>query len=135
MMASARSGGFNWIQLMEASILGAGGLWSFSVVNLISLRKLATALDGKKDLDIIQLEDIRKEYTLTLAKLKLAKKYLEIKNSGSSLEAADAVSLFVQSGLYEDAMSMAKIFEIDMKSAFESLTMKCLQLLASKQTK
>lgn len=49
--------------------------------SFVSSQIPAEAPDGKKDLDIIELADIRKEYTLALARLLLAKHYPDLKTT------------------------------------------------------
>ncbi|KAG9291446.1 hypothetical protein G9A89_021865 [Geosiphon pyriformis] len=80
---------------------------------------------SKKDIDIIELGDIKKEYAIALVKLKLGS---HLGYTESKLELEDAIGLCAQTGHFEEAFSLAYDYGLDMSSIFESLTIKCVRL-------
>ncbi|KAM0756678.1 hypothetical protein T439DRAFT_309129 [Meredithblackwellia eburnea MCA 4105] len=78
--------------------------------------------------EIVELDDIRKEYTLALSRLELSKEFPELERSNLSLDGEAVVALFAQSAAFPTAFSAALTLGVDMSSLFEILTGKCVGL-------
>ncbi|PWN52428.1 hypothetical protein IE53DRAFT_367230 [Violaceomyces palustris] len=83
---------------------------------------------GAREIKIVRLEDVRKEYRLVLARLELVGRYPELANATSTLKPLDAVLLFVNTDRFDEAFSTAKALDVDMTDIFQSLTSKCVAL-------
>lgn len=77
---------------------------------------------------IVYLPEIRKLYSLCLAKLTLSQKITQLDFSGNMLSAEDCITLYTKFGMFDAALSLAKQFGIDMTGIFESLGVKCVLL-------
>ena len=73
-----------------------------------------------------QLADVQKEYTLAMAHLLLAKPFPDLQDTSRLLVPQDAVSLLMETGLVETAVTVAHTFGLGLDSVFEQLTRKCL---------
>ncbi|ORX89184.1 hypothetical protein K493DRAFT_318887 [Basidiobolus meristosporus CBS 931.73] len=89
----------------------------------------ATEASREDDYRVVKLEDIKQEYSLCLSKIQLIGRYPELESSGYSMESKDIVTLFVQAGMYDMAISTALTFKMELTHIFESLTLKCIQLV------
>ena len=83
---------------------------------------------GTRDLEIVRLEDIKKEYQLLLARLDLARGYPELAAPQTKLNAVDAVALYLRSDQYDAASTTARALNVDMAPVFRHLTTKCIAL-------
>eukprot|EP00842_Homolaphlyctis_polyrhiza_P003357 jgi/Hompol1/4021/HPOL_003437-RA len=70
---------------------------------------------------IVEISDIRKQYHLALAKLQLQHRFSEVMQTTAFLDAGDAYSMFCQAGLYDEALSFAAIFELDLARVFTAI--------------
>ncbi|KAJ1961135.1 hypothetical protein IWQ62_003972 [Dispira parvispora] len=77
---------------------------------------------------VVQLVTMRREYQLCLAKLRLAELFPELQLDTQTLEFRDALSLFVRSGMYDHALSLAVLFETDLTCIFRHLAKECVQV-------
>jgi hypothetical protein len=110
-----------------------------------------------KDVEIVELEDIRRDYNLVLSTLILAEKFpnsfqssassrcvpsiaLRICSSSLSslfcasldvLSAEDSVALFVQAGMFDQAILTARQLQVDMMGIFERLALKTVDAAQS----
>ncbi|CAG8482240.1 7853_t:CDS:10 [Ambispora leptoticha] len=78
-----------------------------------------------KEIDIIELKDIRKDYAFSIIKLKLAKDF-EYKER--ILDPEDAIVLCSRYGYFEDAFKLAAEYDLDMSPIFSELAWKCVRL-------
>ncbi|KAN0062019.1 hypothetical protein ACQY0O_006014 [Thecaphora frezii] len=81
-----------------------------------------------REIRIVTLSDIRKEYALILARLELVGKYPELGYSTSTLRPSDAVLLFVNADRFDLAFTTAKSLDVDMTPIFANLATKCVAL-------
>jgi nuclear pore complex protein Nup160 len=81
-----------------------------------------------KEIEILELDDIKREYQLLLARLDLAKGYTELTAPRSKLSAFDAVALYLRSDQYDKAVSAARALDVDMTAIFQNLATKCTSL-------
>ena len=72
------------------------------------------------------MSEIQKEFQLVCARLKLAKKNSEL--TGPGLSPAETVALLVNSNLFDEAVSLAKSFDLDPRNILEGLTGRCVRL-------
>ncbi|KAJ1659674.1 hypothetical protein IWQ61_001296 [Dispira simplex] len=77
---------------------------------------------------VVQLVTMRREYQLCLAKLRLAELFPELQLDTQALEFRDALTLFVRSGMYDHALSLAVLFETDLTYIFRHLAKECVQV-------
>jgi hypothetical protein len=81
--------------------------------------------------EVIELIDIRKEYALSLAKLLLVEKYKEFETSSSLPDPHDAVLLYIQDGLIDNALSLGLLFDQDLTIVFGEFSVQCVESLRS----
>ncbi|SPO39479.1 related to nuclear pore complex protein Nup160 [Pseudozyma flocculosa] len=81
-----------------------------------------------REIRIVSLPDIRREYALILARLELVGRYPELGYSTSTLRPSDAVLLFVNADRFDLAFSTASALDVDMTPIFASLATKCVAL-------
>ncbi|KAJ1985732.1 hypothetical protein H4R33_003798 [Dimargaris cristalligena] len=84
--------------------------------------------ESKRTLDIVRLLDIQREYQLCLAKLKLAERFPFLQLTTEILTASAAVSLFARCGMYNDSLSLALQFELDLFSPLRHLAARCVEI-------
>ncbi|GJJ16272.1 hypothetical protein Clacol_010568 [Clathrus columnatus] len=77
-----------------------------------------------RDVEIIDLNDLQREYTLVNARLDLMKRHPDL----SAPTRQQIVSKYAQEGSYDYAFSAAQILQIDMTETFERLAIQCLRL-------
>lgn len=100
---------------------------------------MPNALSSKPHMQVLELGEIEKEFQLICVRLKLANKQQKqqgdplVGMSGSGLSASETVSLLVVSNLYEDAIQIATLFDLDKRPIAEGLTSKCVRLSRSRQ--
>ncbi|CAG8479578.1 8736_t:CDS:10 [Ambispora gerdemannii] len=78
-----------------------------------------------KEIDIIELDDIRKNYAISIIKLKLAK---DFDYKERTLDPEDAIVLCSRYGYFEDAFKLAAEYNLDMSPIFNELAWKCVRL-------
>ncbi|KAM3610070.1 uncharacterized protein V6R79_024806 [Siganus canaliculatus] len=83
---------------------------------------------AKRQVDILELKDLEKEYILSRSRLTLAQHHPPSAAIAGSAAAAEMVSLLVQNGLFDSALSVCQTFSLDLTSVFTSLTFKCIKL-------
>ncbi|KAH8923593.1 hypothetical protein BT69DRAFT_1350037 [Atractiella rhizophila] len=79
-------------------------------------------------IDVVEVEDIRKEYTMAVSRLQLADDYPELLQRSNPLTPDVVVSLLAETEAYETAFSVAARLEEDMSNIFAILAEKCLRL-------
>ncbi|KAM9352421.1 nuclear pore complex protein Nup160 [Symphorus nematophorus] len=82
----------------------------------------------KRQVDILELKDLEKEYILSRSRLTLAQHHPPSAAIAGSASAVDMVSLLVQNGLFDSALSVCQTFNLNLTSVFEGLTFKCIKL-------
>jgi hypothetical protein len=80
----------------------------------------------KEDIAVMELKDIEKQYALVLSVIKLAQKNPQVPRVSGLASARDTVALLAESGLFDSAISLAKLNNYDFRIIFEILTKKCL---------
>ncbi|KZT55332.1 hypothetical protein CALCODRAFT_484882 [Calocera cornea HHB12733] len=83
---------------------------------------------GTQERELTRLEDIRREYALSLARLELLPYLDELGTSGISLSPEDAVAAFAQFGLYDSAFTAAASLQVSMDGLFKDLARKCASI-------
>jgi len=83
-----------------------------------------------KDMEIVTLADIKKDYALILATLKVAPRFDARVLDGPMPMAPDVIALHYEAGAYDDAFAAANALEEDMVPIFQHLTERCLDLAA-----
>lgn len=99
--------------------------------------------------EIVELVDMRREYTVALARLQLAETFPELERTSASthcahinmqctnsplcltdfsLEPEAVVALFQQTNAFDQAFVAGRILGVDLSSLFESITERCVQL-------
>ncbi|KAJ1911650.1 hypothetical protein IWQ60_010036 [Tieghemiomyces parasiticus] len=84
--------------------------------------------DFGRQLDIVTLVDLRREYQLCLAKLKIAERIPVLMCTPDPLTPADVLQLFAQCGLYDEALSFARLVEADLAPTLRHLAHRCVDL-------
>ncbi|KAJ1729776.1 hypothetical protein LPJ61_003358, partial [Coemansia biformis] len=95
----------------------------------------ASSSSQGQDIDIVELEDVRREYALCMARITLGASFQELFSRGVLLEPEDAVALYVKLGRYDSALTFAKTFGLKLDYIFSSLVQQCLELAAAKSAK
>ena len=94
----------------------------------------------KEEIAVVELRDIEKSYALVSAQIKLAQRNAKFSSQSTetlrsfssglifllAMPAEDTVSLLAESGLYDQAVSLARLFDISLKTIVEIITKKCL---------
>ncbi|SNX81972.1 related to nuclear pore complex protein Nup160 [Melanopsichium pennsylvanicum] len=86
-----------------------------------------------REVRVISVDDVRREYTLALARLELVKRYPDLASSTTVLRPSDAVLLFVNSDSFDSAFNMAWSLGVDMTPIFSALTVKAVALSRAKR--
>ncbi|CAG8505921.1 7920_t:CDS:10 [Acaulospora morrowiae] len=84
--------------------------------------------ENKVITEIISLPDLKKSYTLVMARLELGREFAE---KVTPIKSQEAVKLCSYAGKFDLAISIAKLFEIPLDDVFERMTRKCLLPLNS----
>ncbi|KAI8325962.1 hypothetical protein GQ54DRAFT_160739 [Martensiomyces pterosporus] len=95
----------------------------------------ASSASQGQDIDIVELADVRREYTLCMARITLGTTFQELFSRNVLLEPEDVIALFVKTGMYDSAVAFAKRFELRLDYIFTTLAQKCLELSATKSAK
>uniref|UniRef100_A0A671XUF4 Nucleoporin 160 n=1 Tax=Sparus aurata TaxID=8175 RepID=A0A671XUF4_SPAAU len=82
----------------------------------------------KRQVDILELRDLEKEYILSRSRLTLAQHHPPSAAIAGSASAVEMVSLLVQTGLFDSALSVCQTFRLNLTPVFEGLTFKCVKL-------
>ena len=85
---------------------------------------------AKPRLQVLEMVEIQKEFQLVCARLKLANRSSDL--AGPGLSPAETVALLVNANLFEDAVNLAKSFDLDPRNILEGLTGKCVRLARAK---
>ncbi|KAF8574446.1 hypothetical protein K439DRAFT_1399027 [Ramaria rubella] len=84
---------------------------------------------GCRDAEVVDLADLRYEYTLVHSRLELVKRQPDLLAASQHfLSGPQIVSAYAQAGSYDYAMSAARSLDVDMTELFERLTVQCLRL-------
>uniref|UniRef100_A0AAY4BWC0 Nucleoporin 160 n=1 Tax=Denticeps clupeoides TaxID=299321 RepID=A0AAY4BWC0_9TELE len=86
------------------------------------------AASGSRQIEILELKDLEKEYTLARSRLTLAQHDQSSAAIAGSASAAEMVALLVQAGLFDTALSLSQTFKLPLTPVFEGLTYKCIKL-------
>jgi nuclear pore complex protein Nup160 len=78
------------------------------------------------------MSEIQKEFQLICARLKLANKSSDL--TGPGLSPAETVALLVNANLFEDAVNLAKSFDLEPRHILEGLAGKCVRLARARPT-
>ncbi|XP_070763459.1 nuclear pore complex protein Nup160 [Enoplosus armatus] len=82
----------------------------------------------KRQVDILELKDLEKEYILSRSRLTLAQHHQPSAAIAGSASAVEMVALLVQTGLFDSSLSICQTFKLSLTSVFEGLTFKCIKL-------
>ncbi|CAB1414934.1 unnamed protein product [Pleuronectes platessa] len=82
----------------------------------------------KRQVDILELNDLEKEYSLSRCRLTLAQHHPPSATIAGSASAEEMVSLLVQSGLFDSALCLCQTFKLTLTPVFEGLAFKCVRL-------
>lgn len=85
-----------------------------------------------QEIQVVSVDDVRREYTLALARLELVTRYPDLAYSTTVLRPTDAVLLFVNSDSFDSAFNMAWSLGVDMTPIFLALTNKAVGLSRAK---
>ncbi|KAL7862786.1 hypothetical protein SRHO_G00117700 [Serrasalmus rhombeus] len=81
-----------------------------------------------RQIEILELKDLEKEYILSRCRLTLAQQHPPSAAIAGSASAAEMVALLVQAGLFDTALSLCQTFKLPLTPVFEGLTFKCIKL-------
>ncbi|XP_068595416.1 nuclear pore complex protein Nup160 [Brachionichthys hirsutus] len=82
----------------------------------------------KRQVEILELKDLEKEYILSRSRLTLAQHHPPSAAIAGSASAADMVALLGQTGLFDSALAVCQTFKLSLMPVFEGLTFKCIRL-------
>ncbi|XP_008309467.1 nuclear pore complex protein Nup160 [Cynoglossus semilaevis] len=82
----------------------------------------------KGQVAVLEIKDLEKLYFLSRSRLTLARHHPPSAAIAGSASAQEMVSLLVQSGLFDSALSLCQTFDLDLDPVFEGLTFKCIRL-------
>ncbi|XP_078583967.1 nuclear pore complex protein Nup160-like isoform X2 [Branchiostoma floridae x Branchiostoma japonicum] len=86
----------------------------------------------KKQVEILELSELEKEYMVVLARLHLIQKDPDPAHAtGPPLSAEETAALLVQAGLFDNAVSLSQAFRLSLVPVFEGLASKCVRLTQS----
>ncbi|KAI9475093.1 hypothetical protein LPJ78_004407 [Coemansia sp. RSA 989] len=91
----------------------------------------ASANSQGQDIDIVELEDVQREYALCMARISLGTSFSELFSRNILLEPEDAVALYVKLGMYDNAIAFAQTFALKLDYIFKSLVHRCLEMSAA----
>uniref|UniRef100_A0AAQ5XDD7 Nucleoporin 160 n=1 Tax=Amphiprion ocellaris TaxID=80972 RepID=A0AAQ5XDD7_AMPOC len=83
---------------------------------------------GQRQVDILELDDLEKQYILSRCRLTLVQHHPPSAAIAGSSSAPELVSLLVQVGLFDSALSLSRTFSLNLTPVFEGLTFKCVKL-------
>ncbi|MEQ2206675.1 hypothetical protein XENOCAPTIV_001558 [Xenoophorus captivus] len=73
-----------------------------------------SAVAGGRQVDILELHDLEKDYFLSRARLTLAQHHPPSAAIAGSVSAPELVLLLAQTGLFDSALSLSRIFKLDL---------------------
>eukprot|EP00066_Takifugu_rubripes_P016720 XP_011605986.1 PREDICTED: LOW QUALITY PROTEIN: nuclear pore complex protein Nup160 [Takifugu rubripes] len=82
----------------------------------------------RRQVDILELKDLEKEYILSRSRLTLAQHHPPSAAIAGSASAVEMVALLVQNGLFDCAVSVCQTFKLSLAPVFEGFTFKCIKL-------
>ncbi|KAJ2444411.1 hypothetical protein IWW46_002036 [Coemansia sp. RSA 2440] len=94
----------------------------------IAIGRYDASVKQGQDIDIVELEQVRREYTLCMARLTLGSSFSELFSRNILLEPEDAIALFVKLGMYDAAISFARVFALKLDTIFKSLVQRCVEM-------
>ncbi|XP_073515088.1 nuclear pore complex protein Nup160 isoform X1 [Phyllobates terribilis] len=83
---------------------------------------------GGRQVEILELRDLEKEYVLARTRLTLARHDDNVVAVAGSASAEEMVSLLVQAGLFDTAISLCQTYNLPLVPVFDGLTYKCIKL-------
>ncbi|XP_051547988.1 nuclear pore complex protein Nup160 isoform X1 [Myxocyprinus asiaticus] len=81
-----------------------------------------------QQIDILELKDLEKEYVLARSRLNLAQQDPPSAAIAGGASAVEMVTLLVQTGLFDTAVTLCQTFNLSLTPVFEGLTFKCIKL-------
>ncbi|XP_035961017.1 nuclear pore complex protein Nup160 isoform X2 [Halichoerus grypus] len=87
-----------------------------------------TAAPTNRQIEILELGDLEKECSLARIRLTLAQHDPSAVAVAGSSSAEEMVSLLVQAGLFDPAISLCQTFKLPLTPVFERLAFKCIKL-------
>nr|XP_048284257.1 nuclear pore complex protein Nup160 [Myodes glareolus] len=87
-----------------------------------------TAAPSNRQIEILELEDLEKECSLARIRLTLARHDPSAIAIAGSSSAKEMVTLLVQAGLFDTAISLCQTFKLPLTPVFEGLAFKCIKL-------
>ncbi|XP_076878725.1 LOW QUALITY PROTEIN: nuclear pore complex protein Nup160 [Brachyhypopomus gauderio] len=81
-----------------------------------------------RQIEILELKDVEKEYVLARSRLTLAQHQPASAALAGGASAVEMVALLVQSGLFDTALLLCHTFKLPLTPVFEGLTFKCIKL-------
>ncbi|KAB1272337.1 Nuclear pore complex protein Nup160 [Camelus dromedarius] len=87
-----------------------------------------TAAPTNRQIEILELEDLEKECSLARTRLTLAQHDPSAVAVAGSSSAEEMVTLLVQAGLFDTAISLCQTFKLPLTPVFEGLAFKCIKL-------
>ena len=92
-------------------------------------RRIVPTTTSKSVVEIVTIEDIRRKFAISSAHLSLCRAMPSYTNM-LHLGAADTVSVLVNAGLIDVALSLSLLFSLSLEPVFDGLTDKCIRLSA-----
>ncbi|XP_068947747.1 nuclear pore complex protein Nup160 [Petaurus breviceps papuanus] len=87
-----------------------------------------TAVPTSRQVEILELEDLERECSLARIRLTLAQHDPTAVAIAGSSSAEEMVTLLVQAGLFDTAISLCQTFKLSLTPVFEGLAFKCIKL-------
>ncbi|KAF6333768.1 nucleoporin 160 [Rhinolophus ferrumequinum] len=87
-----------------------------------------TAAPTNQQIEILELEDLEKAWSLARIRLTLAQHDPSAIAVAGSSSAEELVTLLVQAGLFDSAISLCQTFKLPLTPVFEGLAFKCIKL-------
>ncbi|XP_062521773.1 nuclear pore complex protein Nup160-like isoform X2 [Corticium candelabrum] len=86
----------------------------------------------KRSLQVLEVKELKKEYILVLAHLKLLQYSSDsVIAEKHGLSPEETLALLVQAGLFDTAMEIANVFKLQFHTIFETLVSRCVKLSMS----
>ncbi|XP_053741482.1 nuclear pore complex protein Nup160 [Synchiropus splendidus] len=82
----------------------------------------------KRQVDILEIKDLEKEYMLARSRLTLARHHPPSAAIAGGASAEEMVALLTQTGLLDSALSLCQTFKLPLEPVFEGLAFKCVKL-------
>ncbi|CAI9723426.1 Hypothetical predicted protein [Octopus vulgaris] len=83
----------------------------------------------KRQLQIVTIEDLEKEYLLVDARLRLIKKDADLMiASGPAIQPDEMIGILVSVGLFDRAIIICKAYDLPLNPVFENLALRCVTL-------